>query len=99
MNLPHETLVFCAHEYTLANLRFAKYVEPNNPVIDQKVKQCQEIIESGEFTVGSRLIEERLYNPFIRCATEEYYKELTGEPNDPVRRFAKIRQLKDQFKG
>lgn len=33
MNLPHETLIFCAHEYTLANLEFAKFVEPNNPMI------------------------------------------------------------------
>jgi len=48
--------------------------------------------------VGSKLVEERFYNPFIRCATEQYYKDLTDEPNDPVLRFAKIRKLKDQFK-
>ena len=52
----------------------------------------------GEFSVGSKLVEERFFNPFLRCATEEYYKEITGEPNDPVRRFAKIRALKDTFK-
>ena len=38
INLPNETLVFCAHEYTLANLKFAKYVEPNNPMIDAKIR-------------------------------------------------------------
>ena len=53
----------------------------------------------GEFTVGSKLIEERLYNPFIRCATEPYFKELTDEPNDPVRAFAKLRKLKDEYRG
>ena len=37
INLPNETLVFCAHEYTLSNLAFAKYVEPNNPAIDAKI--------------------------------------------------------------
>jgi hypothetical protein len=42
-------------------------------------------------------MEERLYNPFIRCAREEYFKEITGEI-DPVRIFAKIRKLKDNFK-
>ena len=42
------------------NLKFAKFVEPNNPIIDAKIKQCEEIREMGEFTVGSKLIEERL---------------------------------------
>ena len=41
----------------------------------------------GEFTVGSKLIEERLYNPFIRCEREPYFREITGEPNDPIRAF------------
>ena len=52
----------------------------------------------GEHTVGSKLIEERFYNPFIRCATEDYFKQLTGEPNDPVKAFAKLRKLKDNYK-
>mgnify|MGYP002634948020 CR=1 FL=1 len=38
MHLPVETLVFCGHEYTLGNLKFAKYIEPNNPMIDAKIK-------------------------------------------------------------
>jgi len=41
INLPNDTLVFCAHEYTLANLKFAKFVEPNNPMIDAKIRQCE----------------------------------------------------------
>jgi len=67
-------------------------------MIDAKIKLAKQIREMGEFTVGSRLMEERLYNPFIRCATEDYFKDITNEPNDPVRRFAKIRKLKDTFK-
>ena len=90
--------MFCAHEYTLQNLKFAKFVEPNNPMIDAKIKQCEHLRSINELTVGSRLVEERLFNPFIRCATEEYFKTITGEPNDPVLRFAKIRKLKDTFK-
>lgn len=74
INLPSETLVFCAHEYTLANLEFAKYIEPNNPYIQAKIDQCKKIREMGEQTVGSKLIEERFYNPFIRCASEDYFK-------------------------
>lgn len=41
IHLPPETLVFCAHEYTLANLKFAKAVEPNNSAIDTKIELCQ----------------------------------------------------------
>ena len=51
---------------------------------------------NGDFTVPSKLMEEILYNPFIRCAREEYFKEITGEI-DPIRVFAKIRKLKDNF--
>jgi hydroxyacylglutathione hydrolase len=95
--LPNETLLFCGHEYTLSNLKFAKYIEPSNPMIDHKIKQAEQALARGEFTVPSNLMEERLYNPFIRCAREEYFKEITGEI-DPVRIFAKIRKLKDNFK-
>ena len=67
-------------------------------MIDAKIRLAKQLREMGEFTVGSKLVEERLYNPFIRCATEDYFKDITNEPNDPVRRFAKIRKLKDTFK-
>lgn len=87
INLPAETLLFPAHEYTLSNLNFAKYIEPNNPMIDKKIEQCKKLRNMGEFTVGSKLIEERLYNPFIRCEKEPYFKEITGEYNDPVKVF------------
>ena len=97
INLPNETLLFCGHEYTLSNLKFAKYIEPLNPMIDHKIKQAEQALARGEFTLPSKLMEERLYNPFIRCAREEYFKEITGEI-DPVRIFAKIRKLKDNFK-
>ena len=89
--------MFCAHEYTLNNLKFAKYIEPENPMIDHKIQQAEKARASGDFTVPSKLMEERLYNPFIRCAREDYFKEITGE-QDPIRVFAKIRKLKDNFK-
>ena len=63
-------------------------------MIDAKMKLADEIRQRGDFTVGSKLMEEYRYNPFIRCAREQYFKEVTGE-SDPVRVFAKIRKLKD----
>ena len=98
INLPNETLVFCGHEYTVANVKFAKYIDPENPMIDHKLKQAEEAVAQGNFTVPSKLMEERLYNPFIRCAREESLQEMTGEIGNPVRAFAKIRKLKDTFK-
>jgi hypothetical protein len=66
-------------------------------MIDHKVKQAEETLARGDFTVPSKLMEERLFNPFIRCAREQYFKDITGE-YDPVRIFAKMRKLKDNFK-
>ncbi len=54
--------------------------------------------DQGEFTVGSRLLEERLVNPFVRSWLEkDYFKELCGGEDDLVKVFAKIRKLKDSF--
>lgn len=96
--MPNETLLFCGHEYTVSNLKFAKYIEPENPMIDVKLEQAKKALSNGEFTVPSKLMDERLYNPFIRCAREHYFKEITGE-NDPTRIFAKLRKLKDTYKS
>jgi hydroxyacylglutathione hydrolase len=78
MSLPNETLMFCGHEYTLQNLKFAKMVEPDNDMIDMKIEMCEELRAKKEFTVGNQLQEERMYNPFVRCFagdadTREYY--------------------------
>ncbi|CDW82208.1 UNKNOWN [Stylonychia lemnae] len=96
INLPNETLVFNANENSIENLRFAKLIEPENPMIDFKLKQCQKAIDSGDFTVPSKLMDERLYNPFIKCARDDYFSNITGE-SDPVRIFAKLRKLRDNF--
>ena len=67
-------------------------------MIDHKMKQAEDAVAKGQFTVPSRLMEERLYNPFIRVAREQSLQEVTGERSSPVRAFAKIRKLKDSFK-
>ena len=61
INLPQDTLLFCGHEYTKANLKFAKFVDPDNTAIDMKMDQVDEILEGGGFSVGSRLGEELHY--------------------------------------
>ena len=100
MSLPNETLLFCGHEYTEANLKFAPMLEPENEIIGHKLELVQGMGSNG-FSVGSQLQEERHYNPFVRCFgadqdTRQYYQTITGE-EAPERVFAKVRALKDQF--
>ena len=91
MALPNETLVFCGHEYSVKNLEFAQKMEPENETIASKLALMRQMRENGHFTVGSPLMDERLYNPFVRCfgadlATKEYYADITGESIDTTSR-------------
>ncbi len=65
-SLPPETQVYCAHEYTLANLGFAKWVEPENPALLARIRQEQEKRARGLPTVPSSLALELATNPFLR---------------------------------
>lgn len=69
--LPAETLCYCAHEYTLANLGFAKWVEPESSAIAHREQAASELRERGQPTVPSRLAEELATNPFLRTGIPE----------------------------
>ena len=81
--LPEETLVYCAHEYTEDNARFALTVDSENPRLAQRAKLVSRLRSEGRPTVPFRLGEERETNPFLRAGS-------SGE-------FARLRRLKDQF--
>lgn len=68
--LPEETLLYCAHEYTVDNLGFAKWVEPDNPAIAERDRQALALAEAGKPTVPSTLQLELATNPFLRCDTD-----------------------------
>lgn len=93
--LPNDTLIFCGHEYTIKNLEFIMKFDPDNPIVIEKLKWATKMLEEKQFTVGSRLIEEKLYNPFLRCG-DKFYLELLNEKN-PFLCFKKLRILKDNF--
>jgi hydroxyacylglutathione hydrolase len=65
--LPDETLIYCAHEYTEMNLRFALAVEPDNPALLQRVSRVAALRAAGQSSVPSTLAEEKASNPFLRC--------------------------------
>jgi len=65
--LPDKTLIYCAHEYTEANLRFALAVEPENPAVQARVAKVAALRAAGLSSVPSTLAEEKASNPFLRC--------------------------------
>ena len=66
--LPDETLIYCAHEYTEANLRFALAVEPENPALREREQKVAALRAAGRSSVPSTLAEEKASNPFLRSA-------------------------------
>jgi hydroxyacylglutathione hydrolase len=100
--LPDATQVFCAHEYTLANLRFALEVEPENIVLIDRIASEQAKRNQGLPTVPSTIGLEKKTNPFLRCHEPAVTERLaaTGHltQHDPVAVFAALRQWKDNYR-
>nr|XP_022916686.1 hydroxyacylglutathione hydrolase, mitochondrial isoform X1 [Onthophagus taurus] len=95
--LPDQTRVFCGHEYTLQNLKFAQHVEPNNKVIEQKIAEAQAKRDNKEPTVPSTIGDEKKINPFMRV-TEPSVQQHAGT-GDAIETMRLIRKEKDTFKG
>jgi hydroxyacylglutathione hydrolase len=99
--LPPETHVYCGHEYTVANLRFARAVEPDNADIKARDAQAQAKRGRGEPTVPSTMGEERATNPFLRAylpAVREAAAAHAGRALvDDVASFGALREWKNRF--
>ena len=100
--LPPETRVYCGHEYTAANLRFALTVEPKNGEALEYQARVDRILAAGDPTLPSTLSLETQVNPFLRCdigsvrsAAESHAGKNLGEPYEV---FAALRSWKDQFR-
>ena len=101
--LPPGTLVFCAHEYTLANLSFARAVEPANAAVAAEIERVRGLRAAQQPSLPSNIARERAVNPFLRCATAEATAGAVGhagrELADPVAVFAELRSWKDGFRA
>ena len=98
--LPAATRLYCAHEYTAANLEFAAAVEPANGAIVRRRARVAELRARGAATVPLDLAEERETNPFIRCTRPEVIRAAQARnpgASDPVAVFAAIREWKNEF--
>jgi hydroxyacylglutathione hydrolase len=100
--LPDDTLVYCAHEYTLSNLRFAVAAEPDNADLTSRLAQAQQMRERGESTVPSTIGLEKRTNPFLRYREPSVLQTMRANgrlnSDDPVAAFAALREWKNGFR-
>lgn len=95
--LPTETRVYCAHEYSENNARFALSVEPDNLALQQKMTVIQQRRANNLPTVPSTIGEELATNPFFRADSPALRANLSCVENTAVEVFTKLRRLKDNF--
>ncbi|MEJ2125788.1 MAG: hydroxyacylglutathione hydrolase [Alphaproteobacteria bacterium] len=97
MALPPETHIYCGHEYTEANGRFALAVEPGNAALQQRVAEAKVLRSDGKATVPTTLAAEMAQNPFLRPSSSEIQAALglSGQPLATI--FTELRRRKDHF--
>ncbi|CAM3284541.1 hydroxyacylglutathione hydrolase [Pseudomonas floridensis] len=99
--LPDSTLIYCAHEYTLSNLRFAQAVEPDNQDIAERLAEVVRLRDQNRITLPSNLALEKRTNPFLRThetSVKEKADERAGTQNTSQSAvFASLRAWKDKF--
>ncbi|WP_292935505.1 hydroxyacylglutathione hydrolase [Noviherbaspirillum sp.] len=100
--LPDKTQIYCAHEYTLANLRFANEVEPENVAIKARTQQEQAKRDRGQPTVPSTIGLEKSTNPFLRYRESGIADRLVAaghlSDREPIAVFAALRQWKNSYR-
>ncbi len=97
MTLPQETWVYCAHEYTEANARFARSVEPANQVLRERIAEIITLRQQHLPTVPFKLADELATNPFLRVTQADLQNQLQMQGASAVEVFSHLRGLKDKF--
>ena len=99
--LPEDTLIYCTHEYTLSNLKFAVAVEPGNPHVAARLEKVNQQRQNGVMTLPSTLALEKLTNPFLRTSetlvTQKVDEREGAQNREPSEVFAALRAWKDKF--
>ena len=98
--LPPETALYCAHEYTQSNARFALHADPDNAALQAYADEVTDKRSRGLWTVPTRLDKELAANPFLRADDPDVqarWAEMGGKVGDAVATFAALRAAKDSF--
>jgi hydroxyacylglutathione hydrolase len=96
-NLPDDTRIYCGHEYTLANIRFAQTIEPDNLALVARAAEAAEQVAAHKPTIPTTIAEEKAANPFLRADVADVAAAvgMAGRPAAQV--FAEIRARKNKF--
>lgn len=95
--LPDETLVYCGHEYTESNSKFALSVDPDNPALQARAAEVKALRAAGRATIPFVLGEDKRASPFLRADAPELARHYGLEGKAPFEVFAALRKGKDNF--
>ena len=96
-SLPNDTSVYCGHEYTLSNMKFANYIDTNNALLNKISLEIKNKREKGLPTVPFNLGVEKKINPFLRADDGNFIKSVGLNSNSAPESFGEIRLKKDSF--
>jgi hydroxyacylglutathione hydrolase len=96
-DLPDDTEIYCGHEYTLSNIKFALTIEPDNSVLSAREAQAKRQVQEGAATIPTTIGDEKLANPFLRADRADVAANvgMAGKPAVDV--FAEVRARKNKF--
>jgi len=97
MALPDETEIYCGHEYTETNIRFALTIEPDNPDLKSRARQVEDRRAAGGMTLPTTVRLEKQTNPFVRAGVPAIRRQVGMDDASPAQVFAEIRRRKDAF--
>jgi len=95
--LPDATRIYCGHEYTLANIKFARTIEPDNPALAARAKEAERQIADGKPTIPTTIAEEKAANCFLRADVPQVAVAIGMAGRPPAQVFAEIRERKNRF--
>lgn len=95
--LPDETTVYCGHEYTLSNGKFAVSVDPDNQALRQRLEEVEGLRADGQPTLPTNIGREKATNPFLRADDPALARAVGMDGAAPAEIFAEIRKRKDRF--
>ena len=95
--LPDDTQLYCGHEYTQANARFALTIEPNNETLRKRADDVTNLIGRGKPSIPTTIAQEKSFNPFLRADIPPVAAGMGMAAAAPARVFAEMRTRKDRF--
>lgn len=97
--LPDDISVYCGHEYTLSNARFAASVDPDNAAVLERLKDTEALRAAGKPTLPTTIGAEKATNPFMRADDAELAEQIGLAGAEPGAVFTELRSLKNSFRG